>query len=186
MSMKLTILGLLMEREAHPYDMKQTMKFRHMDHYIKLQKGSLYYAVEQLLKENYIVVADIVKDSNRPDKTIYRITDSGEKHFHKLLIDQLSTKTNFFHPLSTGLAFALHGDQKQVAEMLEIRYQKELQRCKELKEIFHLYHTQVPCAVLHLMKGAILHSETETSWLKNLIKDAKLGNLKKIGEYHED
>jgi DNA-binding PadR family transcriptional regulator len=49
MSMKLVILGILTEGEKHPYEIQHIMKEREMDLYIKLQKGSLYYAVEQLL-----------------------------------------------------------------------------------------------------------------------------------------
>lgn len=50
MSMKLVILGLLMEKESHPYEIKQTMMEREMHHYIKMRDGSLYYAIEQLKK----------------------------------------------------------------------------------------------------------------------------------------
>jgi DNA-binding PadR family transcriptional regulator len=42
---EVVILGLLMEGDKHPYEMQQVMQERHMEHYIKLAKGSLYYAV---------------------------------------------------------------------------------------------------------------------------------------------
>ncbi len=37
MSMRLVILGLLMEGEKHPYEIQQLMKERSMDKYIKFQ-----------------------------------------------------------------------------------------------------------------------------------------------------
>ncbi len=40
MSIKLLILGLLMEGEKHPYEVQQVVKQRGMDCYIKYAKGS--------------------------------------------------------------------------------------------------------------------------------------------------
>ncbi|QNG59053.1 PadR family transcriptional regulator [Bacillus sp. PAMC26568] len=139
MSMKLVILGLLMERDVHPYEMKQTMEQSHMDHFIKLQKGSLYYAVEQLLKNDYIEIADVIKDSNRPDKTIYRITESGKKQFHKLILEELSSESNLYHPLFTGVAVALHGNPQEAADILEKRVLLSGKRVNELSSILGYY-----------------------------------------------
>jgi DNA-binding PadR family transcriptional regulator len=183
--MKLVILGLLMERDAHPYEMKQTMEQRHMDHFIKLQKGSLYYAVEQLHKKDYIEIIDVIKDSNRPDKTIYRITESGAKLFHKLILEELSSESNLYHPLFTGVAFALHGNPQEVADILEKRVLLTEKRVNELSSILG-YYKKLPRAVIHLIKGAILHGEAEQKWLKNLIVDARAEKLKTIGGADED
>ena len=75
MSMKLVILGLLLRRDKHPYEVQHIMKERQMDCYIKYAKGSLYYAFEQLEKQGAIRVTTIVRDTNRPDKTIFHITN---------------------------------------------------------------------------------------------------------------
>ena len=54
MSMKLVILGLLMEANRHTYEIRQTMKERGMNNYMKLQDGSLYYAMDQLHKDGLV------------------------------------------------------------------------------------------------------------------------------------
>lgn len=56
MSMKLVILGLLLEGDKHPYEVQHIMKERQMDCYIKYAKGSLYYAFEQLEKQGQFVL----------------------------------------------------------------------------------------------------------------------------------
>ncbi|UUZ84095.1 PadR family transcriptional regulator [Paenibacillus sp. P26] len=81
MSMKLVILGLLMEGDSHPYEPRHKMKERFMLHYIKMQEGSLYYAIDTLCKDGYVDAVETVKDSGRPDRTVYRITDSGRGCF---------------------------------------------------------------------------------------------------------
>ncbi|MGD6793430.1 PadR family transcriptional regulator [Metabacillus indicus] len=185
MSMKLVILGLLMEQNAHPYEMKQIMEQRHMDHFMKLQKGSLYYAVEQLYKKEHIEIVDIIKDTNRPDKTIYSITESGKKLFHKMILDELSSDSNLYHPLFTGVAFTLHSNPQEVADVLEKRVELTKKRVTELKGILDLYK-KLPRAVIHLIRGSILHGEAELAWLTDLIKDARAEKLNIFGGADED
>ena len=79
MSMKLAILGLLLEGDHHPYEIRIKMKDRGMDQYTKLQMGSLYYAVDRLAEDGYIEAVETIQSDSRPDKTIYRITDAGRK-----------------------------------------------------------------------------------------------------------
>ena len=64
MSMKLVILGLLLEGDKHPYEVQHIMKEQHMDCYIKYAKGSLYYAFEQLEKQGAIRITTIVRETN--------------------------------------------------------------------------------------------------------------------------
>ncbi len=63
MSMKLVILGLLLEGDKHPYEVQHIMKERQMDCYIKYAKGSLYYAFEQLEKQGAIHITNVIRDN---------------------------------------------------------------------------------------------------------------------------
>ena len=51
-----------------------------MDCYIKYAKGSLYYAFEQLEKQGAIHITNVIRDTNRPDKTIFHITEEGKNY----------------------------------------------------------------------------------------------------------
>ncbi len=79
MSMKLVILGLLLEGDKHPYEVQHIMKERQMDCYIKYAKGSLYYAFEQLEKQGAIHITNVIRDTNRPDKTIFSYNRRRQK-----------------------------------------------------------------------------------------------------------
>lgn len=89
MSMKLLILGLLLERDMHPYEITLVMKERTMDQFIKLQMGSLYYAVDKLAEGGHIEAVEIIRSADRPDKTIYRITDKGKELMEQLILQQI-------------------------------------------------------------------------------------------------
>jgi DNA-binding PadR family transcriptional regulator len=182
LSMKLAILGLLMEGESHPYEIRQKMKERGMQHYSKIQDGSLYYGIEQLHKERLVEAVETVKDTNRPNKTIYRITDEGEIKFQKLLLEQLKQSTPFFHPMYVALKFAFHGNDCEIADILE----SKIKECEELtvrmKDLYEEHISIVPRSVLHMMWGCYEHSMTELTWLKRLHSDAVEGRLKEIGK----
>lgn len=182
MSMKLAILGMLMEGDRHPYEMLQTMKERSMHHYIKIQDGSLYYAIDRLLKDGYVTVIDVIKDSNRPDKTIYRITESGKMLFQQLLIDSFMERAPFFKPINAALAFAHHGDERRIAEALAAAIAETERRVERLRDVYEEHIPTVPRSSLYIMRGFYEHAMLELDWMRRLHKDAEAGRLGEIGK----
>ncbi|TBL81834.1 PadR family transcriptional regulator [Paenibacillus thalictri] len=181
MSIKLVILGLMMEANRHPYEIRQMMKDRGMHHYIKMQDGSLYYAIDRLKKDGCIEVVETIREGNRPDRTIYRITEDGKALFQKLLLEQFKQATSVFHPLSAALVFAHNGDQAKIYELLKAKIVALRERTDMAKELYEEHIPTVPRSVLHMMYGFYEHSLTELKWLERLAEDAKNGRLKEIG-----
>lgn len=182
MSIKLIVLGILMEGQKHPYDIQQIMIKRHMSRYIKLQKGSLYYAVEQLTKKGLTEVVDVVKDGSHPYKTIYRITEAGIEEFHKLLLEQFLNHNKVYNPLHAGLAFAYQGNQLRIAEMLENRIEKLESNLVLMQKEYTNMIPFVPRSVLYIIASAIEHGKTEWKLLYNLLDDARTNRLGEIGQ----
>src|SRR5271168_4711478 len=82
----LAVLACLYERSMHPYEMASTMRERHKDDSIKLNYGSLYTVTQALQRHRLIEPQEVGRDGNRPERTIYRLTDAGRLE----LIDWLS------------------------------------------------------------------------------------------------
>ncbi|WP_311198920.1 PadR family transcriptional regulator [Paenibacillus hexagrammi] len=179
--MKLIILGLLMETNRHPYEIRQTMKERGMQHYMKLQDGSLYYAIDQLKKDGYIEAVQVVKESNRPEKTIYQITDSGKKKFHELLLEQFHEEVRFEHPLYVALPFSGYGDQQKIADILELKIMEQKLLMQKMKSLYEEHISIVPRVVLHMMIGGYTRAEAELKWLEKLQTDSRQGRLQEQG-----
>ncbi|MFF2094126.1 PadR family transcriptional regulator [Paenibacillus sp. NPDC058174] len=78
MSLQIFILGVLNKAEHHPYDVKK-MILDNTDNVVNITDGNLYYNFDVLLKKGHIEKAQVVQTDNRPEKTTYRITDSGKK-----------------------------------------------------------------------------------------------------------
>jgi DNA-binding PadR family transcriptional regulator len=181
MSMKLVILGLLMEGNSHPYEMRQRMKERNMLYYIKMQEGSLYYAMEQLRKEGSVLPVETVSSGGRPDRTVYTITEQGQQRFHELLLEQFATDTQVFHPMYAALAFARHGDAEQIHTILLAKLAEQEKRVKKMRTVYEEHKHLVPRGSMHIMMGHCEHAETELRWLERLAKDAAEGRLKERG-----
>src|SRR5712664_4203376 len=75
----LSILELLDERPMHPYELASTMRDRHHDEFIRLNFGSLYHTVDTLERNGWIEPVEREKEGRRPERTIYRLTDSGRE-----------------------------------------------------------------------------------------------------------
>ncbi|MFD3447947.1 PadR family transcriptional regulator [Microbacteriaceae bacterium 4G12] len=186
MSLKLVILGLLLEGDKHPYEIQHIMKEREMDYYIKLAKGSLYYAFEQLEKQGCIKISDIIRDTNRPDKTIYHITQKGEAEFQKLLLAQFQEKNHVYKPIYAALAFATLGNEHEIVSIIDNKIKETKNFLQIIQTVYNKKIATVPRAQLHILAGVIEHVYTELRWLIRLREDAVHNRLSDVGTAIDD
>lgn len=180
MAIKLAILALLLEKDMHPYEMRTIMKERSLDRNAKIQIGSLYYAVEQLSKHGFIEATQVIKSTNRPDKTVYCITDTGKAKFEAMLLSMIEEIEPVYHSINMALAFAWKADQQRIAVVLHKRVIEAEHQVNLLFEIYQEHIGVVPRSVLHLMAGNYEHAKTELRILKKLYQDASEGRLSEV------
>lgn len=181
MSMKLAILGLLLERNMHPYEIMIVMKERSMDRITKLQMGSLYYAVDKLAVEGHIQEVEVISSPDRPDKTIYQITDKGKNLFEQLVLQQFKKNDILYHPLYLALALSRHVDQSKIEKLLKERIHETEHQVNLAYQIYEEHISIVPRSALHLLYGRYEHAVTELKWLKRLYDDVLNRRLSNVG-----
>ncbi|WP_340020971.1 PadR family transcriptional regulator [Paenibacillus sp. FSL K6-1096] len=181
MPMKLVILGLLQERNMHPYEITLVMKDRAMDQVIKMQTGSVYYAVDKLAAGGHIEAVEVIHSPDRPDKTIYRITDKGKAFMEQLIIQQIRKNDPMYHPVHIALSLMHMIDQEKVAKLLEERIHKAEHQVNLAYQLYEEHISVVPRSVLHLMYGRYEHCQTELKWLKRLQADVVARRLNDTG-----
>ncbi|MDA2811511.1 PadR family transcriptional regulator [Nocardiopsis sp. RSe5-2] len=81
----LAVMGLLLEKPMHPYEMMSTLRERGLDSAFKLSTGTLYDTVRALLRDDRIRDAGTGSDGNRPQRTVYALTDTGRTAFTERL-----------------------------------------------------------------------------------------------------
>ena len=117
----LAVLVLLYERPMHPYEMAATLRERHKEESIKLRYGSLYTVIELLVKFGFIVEKKTTREGNRPERTIYEITASGETEMRAWLREILSTPVKEYPQFEAGLSLLPALPIEEAADVLETR-----------------------------------------------------------------
>lgn len=179
----LSILELLHERPMHPYELASTMRDRHHDEFIRLNFGSLYHTVDALERNGWIVPTEREKEGNRPERTIYKLTDSGSDVLVRVVSDILTHPQREYLQFSAGLMFMHHLGGKTAAELLEQRAQAlhavitKLSRI--LDELLATGHTRLMLIELE-HKIAIL--QAERAWVQEIAREITNGKLEwKVG-----
>lgn len=84
MDVKTLCLGVLTQGEASGYDIKKHFECV-FSHFYVAGFGSIYPALTDLAREGLVVCREEAQ-SNRPDRKVYALTDSGRAHFEKALL----------------------------------------------------------------------------------------------------
>ena len=100
----LAVLALLFERPMHPYEMAATLKHRHKSESIKIRYGSLYTAIELLVKRGFIAAKEISREGKRPERTVYALTPSGYDELRAWMQDLLRDPVNDYPKFAAGLS----------------------------------------------------------------------------------
>jgi DNA-binding PadR family transcriptional regulator len=83
MSIKHAILGLLADRPMHGYDLKGLFE-REVAPRTQLNFGQVYATLERLQRDG-LVTPEVVNQEERPDKTVYELTDAGRSELEEWL-----------------------------------------------------------------------------------------------------
>ena len=139
----LAILVLLYERPMHPYEMATTLRERRKENSIRLNYGALYAVIEQLLRQNFIAVREVLKEGRRPVKTIYELRSLGEAELIDWMRELVSSPSKEYPMFEAALSLLPALPPEEVIALLEIRIgllektieeiDKEKRICREMK-----------------------------------------------------
>jgi DNA-binding PadR family transcriptional regulator len=73
----LAVLSCLTQQPMHPYELGRTLREHGDDRSIKFNHGSLYMVIGQLAKAGFIAEQETSRAGQRPERTVYALTDAG-------------------------------------------------------------------------------------------------------------
>jgi len=129
----LAVLVLLYERAMHPYEMAATLRERRKEESIKLRYGSLYTVIELLVKAGFIAPKKTTREGNRPERTVYQISNAGEAEMRGWMREILSTPTKEYPRFEAGLSLLPALPPDEVTDVLETRVEflkKDIEQIK--------------------------------------------------------
>jgi DNA-binding PadR family transcriptional regulator len=174
----LSILQLLDARPMHPYEMASTMRDRHVDMFIRLNFGTLYHTVDMLENKGWILPLEREKEGRRPERTIYKLTESGHDILIRTLGELLRRPMREYPQFVAGLLFMHHLDAPAAAGHLHERVASLDAQVAKLDQLLAELraHGLSRLSLIELeYKIAIL--DAESKWVANLEREITDGSL---------
>lgn len=171
MSLHVFILGMLMEKEHHPYDLKKMFKDQKIDKFVQIGDGTLYYAFDVLTKKGYIRPMENVHEDKRPNKTTYTITDAGKKALEEEIYKQFKEDFNL-KALYSAVFFMNYADPVKITYLLEDKIKSFSDRLSKQQDAMN--KSDVKDERIRLIADhAWRHQQVELEWLQELLEYVK-------------
>ena len=171
MSTRLVMLGLLQDHPMYGYELKKIIE-DHMADWTSIAFGSIYFALNKLSEEELIEKVATEQDGNRPSRTIYQITEAGEKEFMRLLREQWKTVEQQYFDFDIALFFQEYLSSAEISEILD----KKIQTVKIIIDHISehrketLSDPEVPEIAASIFSHSLVHMKAELEWLISLRK----------------
>jgi DNA-binding PadR family transcriptional regulator len=174
----IAVLGLLVERPMHPYEMFQLATTRQESRLMAVNAGSLYRTVYALEQTGHVRALHSDRDGARPERTTFEVTDSGKQLLHdrvRELIAQPQPEYPQF-PLGVSEAHALTQEEAldafrarlttQNAELASLTDQINVLVARGVPQFYWIDRTLTLATV-----------QAEVAWLKQTVTDIASGTI---------
>ncbi|MDX3259260.1 PadR family transcriptional regulator [Streptomyces sp. MI02-2A] len=179
----LAVMVLLTERPMHPYEIAQTLRRRGKDTSLKINYGSLYTVVQNLEKHGFVEVADVQRQGNRPERTLYGITDAGRDEATEWLSDLLAVPVQEYPIFESALSLmaVIHPDE--VARLLEERLDTLVVQAASARGGLEKLYETLPRLFLVETEYKLHMVEAEAAWVRGFLAEIKSGTLPGVKEW---
>ncbi len=174
----LTVLCLLRLQPMHPYELQRRIREWHKDEFLDLKRGSLYHAIERLHRQGAIEPVETTREGKRPERTVYRLTEAGERQMlqwlQAMLARPVREPTQFF----AALSFLAHLPPETVQDQLR---QRAAALAAEIAALDAVLQTMVPRIgrlVLIEVEYARAMRQAERAWVESLQNELQTGTLR--------
>ncbi|GAA2419063.1 PadR family transcriptional regulator [Actinomadura vinacea] len=101
----LAVLAFLLWEPMHPYELGRRLKETDKERNFKYNRGSLYMVVNQLKKAGFIVERETVRDTQRPERTVYELTEEGRAELYDWLRELMARPREEYPHFGAALSF---------------------------------------------------------------------------------
>ncbi|WP_330311347.1 PadR family transcriptional regulator [Streptomyces sp. NBC_00523] len=184
----LTVMVLLAERSMHPYDIAQTLRRRGKQHSVKINFGSLYTVVQNLEKHGYVEVTGVQRQGNRPERTLYGLTEAGRAEMLHWLSDLIAVPAEEYPVFDTALALLPALPPEEVGELLADREQAQTVRAAALRGVLAQLGGSLPRVFVVETEYQLHMLEAELEWIATFrqeIGEATISGIEEWRSFHE-
>lgn len=117
----LAVLAWLTTGPMHPYELGRRLIETGKDRNIKFNRGSLYMVIEQLAKAGFVTAQETLRDTQRPERTVYAITETGRAELFDWMRELIAEPQQEYPRFGVALSLLSVLPPLEAAELLDRR-----------------------------------------------------------------
>lgn len=168
----LIVLGMLKKESLSAYDIQKLVEYRNISKWVKISTPSIYKKVIQL-EEKGLITSHTEKDGKMPEKSVYRLTDTGKEEFEKLMLEISCKPINIFLDFNAVIVNLESMSKERQKECLD-NIERNMNVLKTyLKENLALKEnvSDVPAMGMAVLHQQFLLVQTIEEWIAELKKN---------------
>lgn len=131
----LAVLSYLTRAPMHPYELGRTLRDNGDARSIKFNHGSLYMVVQQLTKAGFIVAQETSRAGQRPERTVYALTDAGQRELRDWLSELVEVPQHEYSHFVAALSLIGALPPSEVVELLGSRLRRLAEQRAEIRDV---------------------------------------------------
>jgi DNA-binding PadR family transcriptional regulator len=165
---ELAVLGLVVERPRHGYEIEQIIEERGMRDWTEVGFSSIYYLLKKLQGEG-LIEGQLEEAARGPARKVYRATPAGDAALQAAVLDALSVPRRYHSPLQLGLSHLPGIPPTQAVAALQ-QYRDAL--ANRLAYVQERCNSQqpLPYFVTAMFEHSIALIEAELGWISEFIE----------------
>jgi DNA-binding PadR family transcriptional regulator len=166
----LLLLGLLMDKPMHGYEVSQTIKAEGIDNWFNVSTAAIYYSLNKLRNQG-LVAETKYQETGAPVRSVFRLTQAGREAFFEAMSENLGSNERTFFDYDLGI-FMLNKLPRQRALTLMERRLESLQEWAAWSESALLTAQQRGDSPLRLaiLEHATSWARMEAEWLMGIMQ----------------
>src|SRR5262249_11342600 len=162
----------------HPYQLQRRIRDWHKDEFLDLKRGSLYHAIARLHKQGAIEPVETTREGRRPERTVYRLTEAGERQMltwlQEMLANPVREPTQFF----AALSFLPQLSPECVRAQLQQRAALLEAKIADLDTVLNTLVPRIGRLVLIEVEYERAMRQAERAWVQALQSELETGSLR--------
>ena len=131
----LAVMSYLSQQPMHPYELGRTLREHGDARSIKFNHGSLYMVVGQLARAGYITELETSRAGQRPERTVYALTDEGRAEFRDWLAELVAEPEHEYPHFVAALSLIAALPPSEVVPLLRHRRNQLRQASAEIRDL---------------------------------------------------
>lgn len=173
----LIVLGMIKQQPQSAYELQKNVEYRNISRWVKISTPSIYKKVIQLEEKGYLE-AELVREGNMPEKSVYRITPEGEVFFMTLMEKTARETVSIFldfNAVIMNLDFMPEEKRKELLEGIH----DGISDLKETIEVKGSERQHIPLTGRTILQQQLEMTEAMERWLIGFEKEYLKEYLKK-------